>query len=368
MLTLAAAVIGAAIAARDATTKAPAARSCETAIVSYGPIVGTLRLPGRLGVERTVRIGSAQPGLVAVVAAMAGARVAKGQVLARLDDAEQRAALAEADARLSSAEVVSVRAERHLLAEIDARRQQGREPDIDELLDGKAGDAQLDYLYDAAEIARHEASVSLARRQLARRVIRSPIAGIVLARNIEPGESIPASPPGPPLFVLGSDPTYLRLEVDLDERYLNAVVPGPTTFEVPAGGTHAFPGTVREVVPLPNAVRSPAPYVVVLDVPNPQGALQPGMSATVDLPVSTGRDALSVPAGALSSLDDGDTVWLSDHAGHPVRTPVIVGATNADFAEVRGPGIDAGRIVITDASPSTCAVVPPVAPFATGAD
>src|SRR4029079_16813487 len=122
-------------------------------------------------------------------------------------------------------------------------------PSPDELLDGKAGDAQLEYLYDAAQVSRHEASVSLARKQLARGLIRSPIAGIILARNIEPGESIPASPPGPPLFVLGSDPKRLRLGVKIDERYLNAVAPGPTTFVIPARGSSAFSATVRQVVP-----------------------------------------------------------------------------------------------------------------------
>jgi HlyD family secretion protein len=369
-LALSVAAVAAAVAARDATTHVAAPQACDTAIVSSGSIAGTLRVAGRLEVESTVRIGSSQPALVVAVSAGVGTRVAKGQVLARLDDTDARAALGDADAKLSSAQVLGIRAERRLLAEIDEQRRQGLLPessDPPELLDGEGGDLQLEYLYNEAQISRHEALVSAARGQLARRVVRAPMDGIVLARNIQPGESISASPPGPPLFVLGSDPKRLRLDVEIDERYLTAVVPGPTTFVVPARGSQAFAGTVRQVVPLPNALRSPAPYLVVVDVANAEGALQPGMSATADLPMTTGRDALSVPVGAVSSRPDGFVVWLSDDSGRPVPTPVTVGVTSADLAEVGGPGIDAGRIVITDASPSTCTVVPPKDPFAAGA-
>jgi len=249
-LSLVAAVVGAAIGLRDASVKQAAPLACETAIVSQGPIAGTLRLPGHLAVEKTVRIGSSEPGLVVAVNAAPGTLVAKGQVLARLDDARQRAAVAGADAQLSSAEVLALRAERELRAEMDRLQAQGLLPALppsEELLEGKAGDAQLEVLHDAAQIDRREQELALAERLLSRRVVRAPIGGIVLARNIEPGESIPASPPGPPLFVIGSDPRRLRLEVEVDERYLSAVLPGPVSFVVPAYGSYAFSGTIRQL-------------------------------------------------------------------------------------------------------------------------
>ena len=233
-------------------------------------------------------------------------------------------------------------------------------PEPDELLEGQAGEAQLELLHTETEIARRTAALSLAQKLLARRVIRAPMDGVVLERNVEPGESIPASPPGPPLFVIGADPAALRLEVEIDERYVGGVLPGPVTFTAPAFGAYAFSGTIREVIPAPTAVRSPRPYLVVIDVANRDGALRPGMSAVVDLPVVTGRDALAVPNAALPSRSDGETklaLVAKDH-GRPEAIAVAVGVANADLTEVMGPGIAAGRLVVTDASPSTCLVGP----------
>ncbi|HXT99980.1 MAG TPA: HlyD family efflux transporter periplasmic adaptor subunit [Polyangia bacterium] len=366
-MALAAVAVGAAIATRDAVVKAPAPRPCATAVVSYGSIAGTLRSSGQLTVETSVRLGSSQAGLVVAVNAPVGARVVKGQVLARLDDAEQRAAVAGADAQLTSAELLGIRAERELLTEIEQRRGLGLRPELppDELLEGKAGDAQLEYLHDVAMIDKHSHALALAQAMLARRVVRAPMDGIVLARNIEPGESIPASPPGPPLFVIGSDPRRLRLEVEVDERYAHAVLPGSATFVVPAHGRREFSGTIREVVRSPNAVRSPAPYVVALDVANADGVLTPGMSATVDLSISSGRDTLSVPTGALTTEGGSTIAWLSDRDGRPTPTPVTVGVVNADVTEIRGPGVEPGRIVVSDGAPSTC-VIPPAPPTSEG--
>jgi HlyD family secretion protein len=360
-LLLVAVVVVGAVVTRDAVVKAPPPRPCETAVVTDGPIAGTLRLPGRLSTSGTVRIGSGKPGLVVAVPVSVGARVSKGQVLARLDDTEQRAALAGADAQLTSAELAGIRAERELHAEIHRRQEQGLLPELpsfDEIAEGPLGDAQLEYLHGAAQIARQEQALAAARMLVARRVVRAPIDGIVLARNIEPGETIPASPPGPPLFVIGSDPRRLRLEAEVDERYLHAVLPGPASFVVPAFGGYDFPATVVTVERSATAVRSPAPYVVVLDAANADGALQPGMSAIVELAMATRQDTLSVPTGALFALGGSTVAWFPDDHGRPAPKAVTVGVANADVSEVESPGLAAGRLVVNDRSPTTCVVSP----------
>jgi HlyD family secretion protein len=328
--------------------------------VTYGPLAGTLRLPGRLSVESAVRIGSG-PGLVTAVPAAVGARVRKGQVLARLDDAEQRAAVGAADAQLASAELLALRAERELLGELQGRGADGWLPELpggDELLDGRAGDAQLEYLHNAAQVAHREQTSALARKLLARRLVRSPIDGVVLARNIEAGESIPASPPAQPLFVIGSDPKRLLLDVEIDERYLQAVLPAPASFAVPAYGSYAFSAIIRQVAPSQGANRSPAPYLVTLEVPNADGALQPGMTAVVELPMGTRADTLSIPTSALSRRGESAVAWLPDEHGQPAPVPVRIGVANAALTEIEGSGFAAGRLVVTDRSPSTCLVSP----------
>ena len=112
------------------------------------------------------------------------------------------------------------------------------------------------------------------------------------------------------------------------------------------------------MIPAPTAVRSPAPYLVAIDVANPDGALRPGMSAVVDLPVVTGRDALAVPNAALSSGGEARLALVVDDHGRAEAVAVGVGVANADLTEVMGPGVAAGRVVVTDTSPSTCRVTP----------
>lgn len=360
--------VGAAVAARDATHRVPLPRACETAVVTSGHVSGLLRVPGRLTVTNTVRIGASHPGQVVAVDVAVGARVTKGQIISRLDDAEQRAAAVGAGAQLASAQLLGLRAEKAFLEILRSERGEGSPPELpdpEELLEGKAGEAQLELLHSETETARREAALSLAQKLLARRVLRAPMNGIVLERNVQPGESIPASLPGPPLFVIGADPAALRLEVEVDERYVAGILPGTVTFTSPAHGAYAFSGTIREVIPAPAAVQSPRSYLVAIDVANSDGALRPGMSAVVDLPVVAGRDALAVPNAALLSRSDGDAklAVISDGHGRPEAIAVKVGVANADLTEVMGPGIAAGRLVVTDGSPSTCLVGPLSRPF-----
>ena len=111
--------------------------------------------------------------------------------------------------------------------------------------------------------------------------------------------------------------------------------------------------------PASSSARS-AMYLVAIDVANRDGALRPGMSAVVDLPVVSGRDTLAVPNAALASRSDGETKLALVSKGHgpPEAIAVAVGVANDDLTEVMGPGIAAGRLVVTDASPSTCLVGP----------
>jgi HlyD family secretion protein len=320
--------------------------------------------------ESEIRIGSAGPGQVVAVKVRRGERVKKGQILALLDDAEQKAGVLAAGAQVTTAELGDLRAERDLGQILGSMRRQGLLPETlspDDLLDGAAGDAQLKLLQTTAQAAKQHAALQLARSLLARRTIRAPASGVVLSRSVEPGESIPASPPGPPLFTIGSDPATLRLEVEIDERYVAGVRPGPATFTTPGRGGYPFSAAIENVVPLEKAVRSPAPYAVLLTVPNADGALSPGTTAVVELLVATPREALHVPVAALrTDPADSSLLWLPDDDGRPVATPVEVGVTDGQFAEVQGPGLAAGRLVVTDESPSSCLVQRPPSPFGGG--
>jgi hypothetical protein len=93
------------------------------------------------------------------------------------------------------------------------------------------------------------------------------------------------SPPGPPLFVVGADPAILRLRVSVDEARGARVRPGEVRVHVPALGERILTGSVMSVQPDPSALSSPAAHIVTIDVANPGAILQPGMAATVDVPM-----------------------------------------------------------------------------------
>ncbi len=359
-------------------TELPTPRPCQTAIVTRGPLDGILRLPGTLRPASSARVGSGRPGRVVAVTASPGDRVVEGQVLARLDSAEESAAAEGAAAQVASALSLHLRARRELGNLVDLIPQ---EIAPDELPEGAAGDAELELIHADAQVRKQAAALRLARTLLAKRTIRSPMTGVVLARSVAPGESISASPPGPPLFVIGSDPKELRINLEVDESYINSVEPDTVTFTTPAHGSDELSASVLEILPLADAIRSPAGYTVVLSVPNVDGSLHAGMTATIDIPVRTPRDALFVPEGAIGfdspsgfarfmsgaqPAAEAPFVWFTGPDGQPVRRSVQIGVLSADLVEIRGFGLQSGLVVVNDRSPTSCRVRPPVSPFGGG--
>ena len=204
------------------------------------------------------------------------------------------------------------------------------------------------------------------------------MAGVVLSRSIEPGEAILASPPGPPLFVIGSASRRLRMNVEVDESYINAIGPDTVWFTSPARGRDQLPASILEVLPPPGAVRSPASYTVVLSVPNVDRSLHAGMTAIVDIPVQTHRDTLAVPEGAigfdspsgfvhlmsgLQPATEAPFVRFPTAEGQPVRRTVELGVLSRDLIEIRAVGLQDGLVVVNDRSPTTCRVHLPASPI-----
>jgi HlyD family secretion protein len=305
------------------------------------------------------RVGTVLPGQVVSVKVKAGDHVKRGQPLAQLDDLEQRMALVGAAGQVASAELADVRAERELTSILESEYSRGKLPEDwspDEILDGAAGDAQIELFHSGAQLAKHHALLALTRRQLARRLIRSPVDGNILERSVAPGESIGSSPPGPALFVIGSDPSVLRITAAIGAAYVPRLQPGPASFEVGASGDHPFPATIIGVAPAHAPERSSTAYEVSLHTPNDGGALIPGMSALVSLPMESPAGALHVPARAVARLPRPPVLMVVDQRGTLTTVPVRVGVTDDVSAEVEGAGIRAGDLVLADAD--ACGVMP----------
>jgi HlyD family secretion protein len=145
-----------------------------------------------------------------------------------------------------------------------------------------------------------EAAHDRSRANLRYAVIRSPINGTVIMRNIEPGQTVAASFSTPTLFVIADGLSEMEIHALVDESDIGAIREGQSVrFTVEAYIDEVFEGVVRQVWLQPQTVQNVVMYTVVVDAPNDQGLLYPGMTATTDFLIDERTDVLMVPNAAL---------------------------------------------------------------------
>ncbi len=294
-----------------------------------GNLTVSVSATGNLQPTNQVEVGSELSGLITQVYVDNNDRVVKGQVLARLDTlrlqdqiAQSRAALASAQASVAQAQATAQQSRAGL-----ARLQQvyqlsgGKVPSATELDTGRA-----DYARAVAGVRTAEASVAQARAQLssdqtqfAKASIRSPVNGVVLSRQVEPGQTVAASLNAPVLFQIAEDLRKMWLEVKVDEADVGQVGKGQrATFQVDAFPGRTFPATIERVDVGANAssttgtttgsassaANTVVAYTARLTVSNPEELLRPGMTATADIVTSEKRNVLLVPNAALRFSPD----------------------------------------------------------------
>ena len=162
-----------------------------------------------------------------------------------------------------------------------------------------------------ANVVAVQAQLSTAQTQSNRAVIRAPVSGVVLARQVEPGQTVAASFNTPTLFVLAENLATMQLRVNLDEADVGQVKAGQTgAFTVDAYPGRRFPARVERVDLASNNIAQPAPqvaqqpqqvvsYEARLIVDNPEGLLRPGMTATATIATASTGQRLLVPNAAL---------------------------------------------------------------------
>jgi len=311
--------------------------------VTRGPVAGRVQLTGSLEPTNTRAVTQLVEGRATEVPVRVGDEVVMGQIVARFDPIAQRADLAHAESRLVAAEAEAFRAEL-LMARLQQRPPPGDDADLEEAM----ALAQVRLATAEAEIEARTAAHRLARRQLGDRVVRAPMAGVVLARMVEPGQTVGA---GAPLLVIGAAARRLALVTEAPEEALARVSPGQAArFTVPAHPGRVFEARVARV----GALRGPQGarhFPITLDVANDGRELATGMTASVDLDTGRSGPVFRVPVAALSfsptsAGPDQPAIWLGDpRGGALVRTTVEVGATDGTFAEVRAAGLGEGAMV-----------------------
>ena len=149
-----------------------------------------------------------------------------------------------------------------------------------------------------------QASYDQARVDLAYAEIYSPIDGIVLDRAVEVGQTVAASFSTPTLFTLANDLTKMQVEADVDEADIGQVKVGQrVTFTVDAYMDDVFEGTVNQIRMKPTTTSNVVTYTVIIEAPNPEQKLFPGMTASVTI-VTEEETGLAVPAEAFNFTPD----------------------------------------------------------------
>src|ERR1700726_124556 len=289
--------------------------------VERGEIRDVVEATGTINSVITVQVGSQVSGTIAKLNADFNSRVHKGDVVALIDPALFRGALlqAAADLKNSQANLVAAQAnlEKAKAAWVQTKADYDRAVGLTK--DGVMSKQQLDLAksnYDAAnasvdaaaanitqaeaQISLKEAAVTVAQTNLDYTVIRSPIDGTVVARNVDVGQTVAASLQAPTIFTIAQDLTKMWVYAKTDESDVDNIKVGKTvTFKVDALPKQTFQGVVSQVRMNPTMVLSVVTYDTIIEFANPELKLFPGMTAYVTIPVSTAPNVIKLPNTAL---------------------------------------------------------------------
>jgi HlyD family secretion protein len=275
--------------------------------VRRGNLTVSVTATGVLKPLTQVNVGTEISGIVDRVAVDFNDHVRVGQVLATINTDRLRAQAHQARASLESARAEVMTAQATLE---DAERAAGRARELFErqLVPQSERDAVETALKKAeaalasarARVAQSEASLNAIEADLRKATIRSPIDGIVLDRQVDPGQTVAASFQTPVLFTLARDLSQMTLNVNVDEADIGTVQAGQEgTFTVDAYPTRVFRSRVIDVRSTPKTVSGVVTYETILSVDNSELLLRPGMTATAAITVTHLTDALLVPNAAL---------------------------------------------------------------------
>ncbi len=340
-----------------------------TAPVERGDLVARVTATGTLSALVTVQVGSQVSGRIAELLADFNTPVKKGQVIARIDPRLFEAAVGQARANLLAAEgnLAKARADA-----ADAQRKLDRARALQ--VARVVSRADLDSAQAAADAARGQVSASEGAAAQARAALReaeinldyttivSPTDGVVIARNVDAGQTVAASLQAPTLFLIAQDLTKMQVDTSVAEADVGKLRPGMTgTFTVDAYPGEPFRGVVRQIRNAPETKLNVVTYDAVLDVANKDLRLRPGMTANVTFAVEEHQAVLRVPNAALrfslpgkardsaAPRRDRRPVWVM-RDGEPVRVEIFTGITDGSFTEVLDGDLRSGEKVITDSN------------------
>lgn len=278
-----------------------------TAPVTKGNITQVVSATGTLQAVVTVQVGSQVSGTISRLYADFNSKVKKGDVIAELDQAkfkprvdEGKANLLASQANLAKTNVTLEDTRRNLARAAELRKRDlisQSELDAAQTAFDAAG-AQFEVA--KAQVEQSQAALNQASVDLANTVIRSPIDGIVISRNVDVGQTVAASLQAPTLFTIANDLSKMEVHANVDEADIGNVWEGQeVTFTVDAYPMRRFTGKVSQVRHAPTMVQNVVTYNAVVGIDNRELLLKPGMTANVGFLVSRKSDVLKIPNMAI---------------------------------------------------------------------
>ena len=311
----------------------------KTARAERSDLRSVIQATGTLDAVETVDVGTQISGTVKEIYIDFNSVVKQGQLIAEIDSATQQTDVAQAQANLMvvkadlmNSEAVLANAEKSLartrkLAEKDLIAKADVDTDEKTYLSAKAQVAA-----SRARIGQYMATLNKTKINLGYTRIYSPVDGIVIAKNVEKGQTVAASYQTPSIAEIAKDLSQMQVEVNVDEADIGGVREGQkATFTVDAHPNDPFDGLVTQVRLSPKTTDNVVTYVVIVKVSNDKGLLMPGMTANVSLIVEERKDVVVVPNSAFRFKPSDP----SANSGQP-GVPRMGGQT---IAEVKAPAV-----------------------------
>jgi len=292
-----------------------------TAKVEKGEIHDVVEATGTINAVITVQVGSQVSGTVAKLNVDFNSRVRKGDVVALIDPALFQGALLQtaADLENAKANLAAAKAglEKAKAGAVQAKADYDRTVALNK--EGVLSQAQLDLAkanidsanagvsgavasvtQAEAQVSQKTAAVTVSQTNLNYTVIRSPIDGTVVARNVDVGQTVAASLQAPTIFTIAQDLTKMLVYAKTDESDVGNIKLGkPVTFKVDAFPKDTFRGRVAQVRMNATTVQNVVTYDTIIEFDNPELKLFPGMTAYVTIPVATAQNVVKLPNTAL---------------------------------------------------------------------
>jgi HlyD family secretion protein len=293
----------------------------NTSPITRGELIDTVGSTGTLQAVTTVQVGSQVSGNISWLGADFNSIVKKGQVIARLDPSLFQAQVEQSRANLVKAQADVTRAQADVehakVALSDANQKYARAKE----LSGKGLVTQADM--DAAKVAvdsaqsalqsseaslnssratvvQSQASLNQSQVNLDHCTIEAPIDGIIVQRSVDVGQTVAASMQAPTLFIIAADLTKMQVNANIDEADIGRIRPDQNvTFRVDAYPGEEFQGSVSQIRLQPVVVQNVTTYGTIINVPNTELKLKPGMTANLRVQIARRADALRIANAAL---------------------------------------------------------------------